>query len=78
MMTGCVVGRDRAELADRLQAFKALTGNDAPPISGTVDEVAETLRAYEAAGVERAMLQHLVHEDVEMVTVLGELAAQLR
>jgi alkanesulfonate monooxygenase SsuD/methylene tetrahydromethanopterin reductase-like flavin-dependent oxidoreductase (luciferase family) len=77
MMTGCVVGRDRAELAQRLQEFKAITGNDAPPISGTLDEVAETLRAYEAAGVERAMLQHLVHEDAEMVTVLGELAAQL-
>jgi alkanesulfonate monooxygenase SsuD/methylene tetrahydromethanopterin reductase-like flavin-dependent oxidoreductase (luciferase family) len=77
MMTGCVVGRDRAELAQRLQEFKTVTGNDAPPISGTVDEVAETLRAYEAAGVERAMLQHLVHEDAEMVTVLGELAAQL-
>jgi alkanesulfonate monooxygenase SsuD/methylene tetrahydromethanopterin reductase-like flavin-dependent oxidoreductase (luciferase family) len=78
MMIGCVVGRDRADLAERLQALKALTGNDAPPISGTVDEVAETLRAYENAGVERAMLQHLVHEDTEMVGVLGELAAQLR
>jgi alkanesulfonate monooxygenase SsuD/methylene tetrahydromethanopterin reductase-like flavin-dependent oxidoreductase (luciferase family) len=32
---------------------------------------------YEAAGVERAMLQHLVHEDVEMVALLGEVAAQV-
>ena len=55
----------------------ALTGNDAPPIAGTVDQVAAVLREYEAAGVERAMLQHLVHEDVGMVTVLGEVAAQL-
>jgi alkanesulfonate monooxygenase SsuD/methylene tetrahydromethanopterin reductase-like flavin-dependent oxidoreductase (luciferase family) len=78
MMTGCVVGRDAAEVKERLEAFKAISGNEAPPISGTIDEVAETLRAYKAAGVERAMLQHLVHEDVEMVTVLGELAAQLR
>jgi alkanesulfonate monooxygenase SsuD/methylene tetrahydromethanopterin reductase-like flavin-dependent oxidoreductase (luciferase family) len=78
MMTGCVVGRDQAELADRLGAFKALTGDEAPPISGTLDQVAETLRAYEAAGVERVMLQQLVHEDVEMVAVLGELAAALR
>jgi alkanesulfonate monooxygenase SsuD/methylene tetrahydromethanopterin reductase-like flavin-dependent oxidoreductase (luciferase family) len=78
MMTGCVVGRDEAELRDRLGAFEALTGNDTPAISGTTDEVAELLRKYEAAGVERVMLQHLVHEDVEMVAVLGELAAALR
>ena len=49
-----------------------------PPISGTVDQVVEQLRAYEEAGVERAMLQHLVHEDVDMVTVLGDVAAGLR
>jgi alkanesulfonate monooxygenase SsuD/methylene tetrahydromethanopterin reductase-like flavin-dependent oxidoreductase (luciferase family) len=78
MMTGCVIGRDERELRDRLGRFKELTGDDAPPIFGTVDEVAERLREYEAVGVERAMLQQLVHEDVEMVGVLGELAAQLR
>ena len=77
MMTGCVVGRDESELRDRLARLKELTGNDGAPISGTVDQVAERLREYEAVGVERAMLQHLVHEDVEMVAVLGEVAAQL-
>jgi alkanesulfonate monooxygenase SsuD/methylene tetrahydromethanopterin reductase-like flavin-dependent oxidoreductase (luciferase family) len=78
IMTGCVVGRDQAELKERLADYERLTGNDTPPISGTVDEVAEVLRAYEAVGVERAMLQHLHHEDSEMVAVLGEVAAQLR
>jgi alkanesulfonate monooxygenase SsuD/methylene tetrahydromethanopterin reductase-like flavin-dependent oxidoreductase (luciferase family) len=77
MMTGCVVGRDEADLRERLARFKALTGNDAPPIFGTVDEVVERLREYEAVGVERAMLQNLVHEDVEMVAVLGDVAARL-
>ena len=38
---------------------------------GTVEEVVEKLRAYEEAGVERVMLQHLDHEDVEMVELLG-------
>jgi len=76
MMTGCAVGRDRGEVDERLAALRAI-GSDTPPISGTVDEAAEALRAYEAAGVERVMLQHLVHEDVEMVAVLGELAAAL-
>ena len=50
---------------------------DAPPISGTVDQVVERLREYEQVGVERVMLQHLVHEDVEMVNVLGDVAARL-
>jgi alkanesulfonate monooxygenase SsuD/methylene tetrahydromethanopterin reductase-like flavin-dependent oxidoreductase (luciferase family) len=78
IMTGCVVGRDHGELKTRLADYKRLTGNDTPPISGTVDEVVEVLRAYEAVGVERAMLQHLHHEDPEMVAVLGEVATQLR
>ena len=78
MMIGCVVGRDRSDTDERLAAWRALTGQEGSPgIAGTIDEVAEQLRAYEQAGVERVMLQHLVHEDVEMVAVLGELAAQL-
>jgi alkanesulfonate monooxygenase SsuD/methylene tetrahydromethanopterin reductase-like flavin-dependent oxidoreductase (luciferase family) len=77
MMTGCVVGRDQGEVDDRLTQFKAVTGNDAPPIVGTIDQVVERLREYEGVGVERAMLQHNVHEDVEMVAVLGEVAARL-
>jgi len=78
MMIGCVVGRDEAEVGDRLAQLRALTGEIAQPLTGTVEQVAETLREYEAVGVERAMLQHLVHEDVDMVGLLGELAAALR
>jgi alkanesulfonate monooxygenase SsuD/methylene tetrahydromethanopterin reductase-like flavin-dependent oxidoreductase (luciferase family) len=77
MMIGCAVGRDAKEVEQRLSTWRGLTGED-PPISGTVDEVVEQLRAYEEAGVERAMLQHLPHEDVEMVGVLGEVAAAVR
>jgi alkanesulfonate monooxygenase SsuD/methylene tetrahydromethanopterin reductase-like flavin-dependent oxidoreductase (luciferase family) len=77
MMTSCVVAHDRAGLHDRLAAYKTVTGNETPVISGTVDEVAAQLRLYEAAGVERVMLQHIVHEDVDMVDVLGAVAAQL-
>src|SRR4051795_10897626 len=53
LMTGCVVGRDEQELQDRLERFKAISGSDAPPISGTVDQVVDRLREYEQAGVER-------------------------
>ena len=77
MMTSCVVGDDRSELRERLAAFKTVTGRDGPAISGTVDEVATQLRAYEQAGVERVMLQHIAHEDIAMVGELGIVAAQL-
>jgi alkanesulfonate monooxygenase SsuD/methylene tetrahydromethanopterin reductase-like flavin-dependent oxidoreductase (luciferase family) len=77
LMIGCVVGRDESELQERLAQFKKLSGQDAPPISGTVDQVVARLREYEQVGVERVMLQHFVHEDVEMVSVLGEVASRL-
>ena len=47
-------------------------------LKGGADELEEQLRAYADAGVERVMLQHLQHEDVERVAVLGEVAARLR
>jgi F420-dependent oxidoreductase-like protein len=87
LMTTCVVGRDRAEVEERVGRVLAVTGShdsvaevvDARPhwLLGTVDEVADRLRALEAAGVSRVMLQHLDHADVEMVAVLGELAATM-
>ena len=79
MMCGCVVGRDAGELRDRLGRWREITRQPDvfPTIYGTLDEVAETLRAYEAAGVERVMLQHLAHEDLEMVALLGNLAAEV-
>jgi alkanesulfonate monooxygenase SsuD/methylene tetrahydromethanopterin reductase-like flavin-dependent oxidoreductase (luciferase family) len=47
-------------------------------LEGTADELEERLRAYEDAGVERVMLQHLEHEDLETVAMVGEVAARLR
>jgi F420-dependent oxidoreductase-like protein len=87
LMTACVVGRDRAEVTERIGRVLAAIGShdsvaevvDARPnwLLGTVDEVAERLRGLEAAGVGRVMLQHLDHADTEMVAVLGELAASM-
>jgi alkanesulfonate monooxygenase SsuD/methylene tetrahydromethanopterin reductase-like flavin-dependent oxidoreductase (luciferase family) len=76
VMTGCVVGVDEAEVRARGTRVRDLTGHDpgSPMVIGTVERAAERLREYEEAGVDRIMLQHLVHEDVEMVYVLGELA----
>jgi alkanesulfonate monooxygenase SsuD/methylene tetrahydromethanopterin reductase-like flavin-dependent oxidoreductase (luciferase family) len=78
MMTTCVVGRDNMEVRDRLQAWAASSTLDhTPRLAGTVEQVAETLREYESIGVERAMLQHLAHQDLDMVAVLGDLAREL-
>jgi alkanesulfonate monooxygenase SsuD/methylene tetrahydromethanopterin reductase-like flavin-dependent oxidoreductase (luciferase family) len=76
LMTGSVLGRDEAELRDRVARVREVTGHDPGPpmVVGTVEQAAERLREYESAGVERVMLQNLVHEDVDMVRVLGELA----
>jgi F420-dependent oxidoreductase-like protein len=77
LMTTCVVGRDRAELRERVERVARRTGRESSPdgrVVGTLDEVVERLADYEAAGVRRVMLQHLDHEDLEMVELLGEVA----
>jgi alkanesulfonate monooxygenase SsuD/methylene tetrahydromethanopterin reductase-like flavin-dependent oxidoreductase (luciferase family) len=76
LMTGAVVGRDHAELDERIARFQEVRGRpgETPHVTGTLDEAAARLREYEDAGVERVMLQHLDHEDVDMVHALGELA----
>ncbi len=46
---------------------------------GTVDQVVERLRAYGELGIERVMLQHLAHADLETVALIGrELAPRVR
>jgi F420-dependent oxidoreductase-like protein len=81
LMTVGVVGRDSGELRDRLAALMARIGRDDPDewrrgdgasaIVGTVEQAAEQLRALAAVGVDRVLLQHLVHDDVDMVDVVG-------
>jgi F420-dependent oxidoreductase-like protein len=89
LMTGCVVGRDTAELHERVRRLLAKTGREDDPaafvrerrdrmVLGTMEEVVERLRELEALGVERIFLQHLVHDDVELVHLLGDVAASVR
>jgi alkanesulfonate monooxygenase SsuD/methylene tetrahydromethanopterin reductase-like flavin-dependent oxidoreductase (luciferase family) len=77
ILAGCALGRDEAEASDRLRAWSEFTTLGEPQLVGTVEQVADVLRSYEAVGVERAMLQHLVHDDLEMVSLLGDLARAL-
>ncbi len=73
------IGRDRAEADERGARLRALAGEHPPSaIVGTVEEAASRLREYAAAGLSAAMLQYLLHEDVDGVAAIGELAAAVR
>ncbi|MEX2551155.1 MAG: TIGR03560 family F420-dependent LLM class oxidoreductase [Nitriliruptoraceae bacterium] len=85
IMTGCLLGRDEAEVRDRAGRLKAssgaggdldawLDGLKSEWVVGTVDQAAQRLQTYTQAGVSRFMLQHQLHDDVEMVGIMGELA----
>ena len=65
------------DLERRQQRFRAEIGGNLPPVHGTVEQVVDRLREYEAVGVERVMLQQLLHDDLEQVSLLGEVATRL-
>jgi alkanesulfonate monooxygenase SsuD/methylene tetrahydromethanopterin reductase-like flavin-dependent oxidoreductase (luciferase family) len=73
MMNGFLLGADEAELRDRERALTEWTGEGPGEtwLTGTPEQVAERLREYEAAGVERVMLQHLNHRDLDTIALLG-------
>jgi F420-dependent oxidoreductase-like protein len=87
IMTGVIVGRDDAELRERVGRLAAVIGQDpgellsqAPPawIIATLDEATERLLALRDAGVSRVMCQQLLHEDLDAVELLGsELAPRV-
>jgi F420-dependent oxidoreductase-like protein len=87
IMTGVIVGIDAEDLRERASRVSMRIGTPAgqllvapPPgwVIGTVDQAAEQLRALKGAGVSRVMCQHLAHEDLELVALLGrELAPRL-
>jgi alkanesulfonate monooxygenase SsuD/methylene tetrahydromethanopterin reductase-like flavin-dependent oxidoreductase (luciferase family) len=80
-MIGTVIGADVAELADRAGrvAERIDTDRDAllrdPPtgwVVATVDQAAEQFAAYRDAGLHRVMCQHLAHDDLDAVALLGD------
>jgi F420-dependent oxidoreductase-like protein len=70
LMHGFLIGADDAELAERARKLGEWNGRPTDLddlrrswIAGTPDAVIARLRAYAGAGVERVMLQHLLHRD---------------
>jgi len=89
VMTSCLIGETRGDALERARKLfdrrpRETTFEEWLPrvetvgIVGSVDEAAERLRAYEHAGCDRVMLQHLLHTDLEPVRLIGrELAPAL-
>ena len=79
IMTGVVVGADESELRARAARLTERTGipriAEQPPagwIVGTVDRAVEQLAELRDAGVARVMCQHLLHDDLDAVALIGE------
>jgi alkanesulfonate monooxygenase SsuD/methylene tetrahydromethanopterin reductase-like flavin-dependent oxidoreductase (luciferase family) len=82
LMTPFVLGRDHAKRF--VQVFPAAGSADEwfdelkrRGLAGSPVDLVDGLREFEAAGVERVMLQHVVHNDLDVVAALGEMAAAL-
>ncbi len=78
-----LIGSDRAELearASRLMERRGQSGDVGAFIEdlrkdrivGTTDQVIERLEEFAQAGVERLMMQHLLHDDLEAVALIGD------
>jgi F420-dependent oxidoreductase-like protein len=82
LMTTFVVGSDDAELLEHARRVLARSCSDDDPaaalldrgdrwLAGTTREVIERLRELEEAGASRVFLQHLDHDDLESVELIG-------
>jgi hypothetical protein len=85
-MTGWLAGEDRAELLDRAARLAEWRGHGAGAeeflrelpdswLAGTLEELTARLGDLAGAGVERVMLQHLLHRDLDAVAEIGRRVA---
>jgi F420-dependent oxidoreductase-like protein len=83
LMTAFVVGADAGDLEHRARAMMRhgsgsgstsafLEAWRADRLVGTPDEVLERLGEYANVGIRRVMMQHLLHDDLEAVALIGE------
>jgi len=86
LMVTWLSGADRPELLERAGRLAEWQAQDVEPeafldslagsaIAGTLDENVERLRELAGAGVERVMLQHLLHRDLAAVEQIGRVVA---
>jgi F420-dependent oxidoreductase-like protein len=86
VMVPWLIGSDAADLASRARRLAALDGSEPATlieesgrlgVAGTLDEAIARLRAYRDAGIDRIMLQHLLHDDLAAIALLPRLAAAI-
>ena len=86
LMVTWLSGEERAELLERAGRLAEWQGHDGDAeafldelrdsaLAGTLDENIERLRELAGVGVERVMLQHLLHRDLESVEQIGRVVA---
>jgi F420-dependent oxidoreductase-like protein len=72
LMHRLLVGSGEDELRSRAERLRVgLHDARANGVTGTPDEVVARLREYQSAGVERVMLQHLLHRDIEALELFA-------
>lgn len=80
LMTPFLLGRDHARRFVEIypgsgspdEVFEALRRRG---LAGSTGDLVDGLGEFEAAGVERVMLQHVVHDDLDAVAALGEISS---
>lgn len=80
LMTPCVIGRTEQEVSESAQRIGARFGRSPEDVLeryrehgpvGTIEQAVERLKQIEEIGYERVMLQHLAHDDLETVALIG-------
>jgi F420-dependent oxidoreductase-like protein len=82
-MTGCLIGATHDDALERAREQYGRSPREHDfdtwieayaqrALFGSVDEVAARLREFAAAGCDRVMLQHILHEDLDPVRLIGE------
>jgi F420-dependent oxidoreductase-like protein len=82
VMTACFLGETEADVGDRVSKFLSIRGDGTDPetliaerrnrwLVGTVDDVAARIGELAERGVTRVFLQHLNHDDDDMVALVG-------
>ena len=80
LMAPCVIGRNEQEVLESARRIGARFGrspeevlerNRAHGPVGTIAQAVERLKEIEEIGYERVMLQHLAHEDLDTVALIG-------
>jgi alkanesulfonate monooxygenase SsuD/methylene tetrahydromethanopterin reductase-like flavin-dependent oxidoreductase (luciferase family) len=80
LMAPVVLGRDERELRDSARRIALIYDRDPKDVLegegdhapiGTLEQVVERLKRLEELGYERVMLQHLAHQDLDTVALIG-------